>query len=95
VRAWPLDDPDAFDDRPALLPSREAHAVPNVEEATGTWRPGDTLIAATDAVGQWLLRTNPTRLANSDKETMHAAIQAARSDGTLCNDDSTVVWMRL
>ena len=94
-RAWPLDDPAAFDDRPALLPSREPHPVPTIEETTGRWAPGDTLALATDAVGQWLLRTAPTDRLAHDETAMQEAIRAARTTGTLRNDDSTIVWLRV
>ncbi|MEQ1701448.1 MAG: hypothetical protein ABMA25_15170, partial [Ilumatobacteraceae bacterium] len=57
-------------------------------------QPGDVLVAATDAVSEWLLGTEPGRLALVAEAPMAAieeAIRAARVDRSMVNDDATVV----
>lgn len=94
-RAWPTDDPDAFTNRPALLPSRSEGAVPSPEAATGTWATGDAFLLATDAVAAWLLRSDPARVLNWNADAFHDAVRAARDEGTLRNDDATLIVLKI
>ena len=89
--AWPLDDPEQFTHRPALLSSREGAAVPAVQERSGTWRPGDAFVLATDALAAWLLATDPARALGWTDATFLKAVDAARAEGVLRNDDVTLV----
>lgn len=93
--AWPVDDPDAFTQRPALVPSRGTHALPAPEETTGTWVPGDAFLLATDAAAAWLLRTDPVAVLALDDDTFPARIRAAREAGRLRNDDVTILTLRM
>jgi hypothetical protein len=54
-QSWPMDAPEAFTNRPALLPSRQGAAVPAPSTVSGTWTGGDTFVLMTDAVAAWLL----------------------------------------
>jgi serine/threonine protein phosphatase PrpC len=90
-QAWPIGDPGAFGDRPALVPSRPARALPPPEATRGTWQSGDALLLATDAVAAWLLRTGPARALDWTADAFATAVEAARADGTLRNDDSTLL----
>ncbi len=97
---WPLDDPDAFGHRPALLGSRLAEegtpAFPPVQEQTGTYRPGDTFLLATDAVAAWLMHDGPARaLAFDGDAAFREAVRAARAAGAFRNDDATLVVLRV
>lgn len=98
-RAWPVDDPDAFDTRPALLPSRDRHALPTPLATSGDWQPGDAFCLATDAVAAWLLRTDPARALSFDDslddDSFASAVEAARREGVLRNDDATLVVLSL
>jgi hypothetical protein len=89
-QAWPQDDPDAFGHRPVLLSSRRDGSVPAPAGASGTWTPGDTFLLATDAVAAWLLRVGPSA-ALDDNQSFAAAVDAARADGVLRNDDATLL----
>ncbi|MFO8100483.1 MAG: protein phosphatase 2C domain-containing protein [Salinibacter sp.] len=94
-RAWPTTDPDAFTNRPALLPSRPGRPVPSPEAATGPWVPGDAFLLATDAVAAWLLRTDPVRARAWTADAFHDAVQAAHAEGTLRPDDATLLVLEL
>lgn len=93
-RAWPFDDPDAFSNRPALLPSRSGRSVPVPETTTGTWQVGDVFLLATDAVAAWLLRTDPVQGIDFDEETFRERVVSAREEGALRNDDATLLIMQ-
>lgn len=95
LRAWPLDDPDAFDDRPPLLPSRAGHPVPNPRHTHGAWQPGDAFLIATDAVAAWLLRSDPATALGMNAGRFRERVQTARDEGMLRNDDSTLIWVKV
>ncbi len=93
--AWPTADPEAFTNRPALLPSRPSRPVSEPEPTTGAWRPHDVFLLATDAVAAWLLRTDPLRARDWTADTFRTAVQAARAEGTLRADDATVLILEI
>lgn len=93
-RAWPETDPDAFGNRPALLSSRPDASSPPPTVATGTWTPGDAFLLATDAGAAWVLRAGPSAVLNADRPFAEA-VEAARADGTLRNDDTTFLRLEL
>jgi serine/threonine protein phosphatase PrpC len=93
-RAWPVEDPDAFSNRPALLPSRSGRSIPSPQTTTGTWQAGDFFLLATDAVAAWLLRTDPARGRVLDEETFRERVVSAREEKTLRNDDATLLIMK-
>jgi len=95
IEAWPTADPDAFTNRPALLPSHPHGAAPAPEATTGTWQPGDTFLLATDAVAAWLLRTDPAALLPASENTFRTAVREARADGALRSDDATLVVLNM
>ncbi len=90
LRAWPMDDPAAFGNRPALLTSRADRAAPPVEAATGRLEPGDRLLLATDALAAHLLATDPPAALGLDADGFAAFVVAARAAG-MHNDDVTLV----
>jgi len=101
LQSWPFETPDAFTNRPALVPSRSDQTVPAPETATGTWQPQDLFLLATDAVAAWLLRADAsedegvqTRLsgvADWDEDTFRQIVDTARNEGGLRNDDTTLL----
>jgi len=101
LQSWPFEAPDAFTNRPALVPSRPDRTVPAPETATGTWRPQDTFLLTTDALAAWLLGSDqpgntrmsidPTKAAEWDDETFQKVVGTARTEGTLRNDDATLL----
>lgn len=93
--AWPRDEAVAFDDRPALLPSREDTPAPDPRRAEGAFEAGDAFVLATDAAAAWLLRTDPAEALRWDGEAaFHEAVHHARAKDLLKNDDTTVVTIR-
>ncbi|SHK18612.1 protein phosphatase 2C domain-containing protein [Rhodothermus profundi] len=90
-QAWPLEDPAGFHHRPVLISSRGDAALPAVEGMAGRWRAGDAFILATDALGAWLLATNPARLLQLAPEEWAVHITAARRRRDLRNDDVAAV----
>ena len=101
-RSWPVSAPDAFTDRPALLCSRphpEASVPERLRTTSGEWRRGDAFLLATDAVAAWLLRAHeqpeasltPAAARTWSAGAFREAVAAARTDGTLRNDDSTLL----
>ena len=93
--SWPTADPDAFTNRPALLPSRPNRPVPAPETTTGTWAPDDAFLLVTDAVAAWLLRTDPLRARDWTADTFREAVHAARAEGTLRTDDATLLILEI
>ena len=94
VQAWPTDDPEAYTNRPALIPSRGADRIPTPDTTTGRWAPGDTFLLATDAVAAWLLRAGPRSVLEADA-SFEATVETARADATLRNDDATLLILEL
>jgi len=97
-RTWPTDQPEAFTNRPALLPSRPDVPVPPVKHFSGTWVPGDRFAVATDAVAEWLLWTSPDVVLTGslpDAETIRRQLHEARNAGDLRNDDLTLAILHM
>lgn len=97
-RAWPYAAPDAFTNRPVLLPSRPDRSAPTPDDygaVTGTWQVGDAFLLATDAVAAWLLRTDPVRVQTWTVDVFRDAVDAARTEGRLRNDDSTLLVLEM
>lgn len=90
--AWPIADPEAFSNRPALLGSRTG--APEAEEAAGRWERGDRFLLATDALAAHLLRHGPAAALGLDAEAFAAFVEDARERG-MKNDDVTLVEMRV
>lgn len=93
-QTWPHAAPDEFTNRPALLASRPGPSNPEVEDCravTGTWTKDDTFLLATDAVAAWLLRTDPEAARTWTADDFRAAVESARAEGVLRNDDSTLL----
>jgi len=91
VHPWPVESADDFTNRPPLVPSRSDRRVPAPEMTDGPWRPGDRFLLATDAVAAWLLRTEDAAARHWDSESFRAAVDTARDDGALRNDDATLL----
>lgn len=96
LRAWPRAQAGAFDHRPALVPSRLDAQTPATRRAEGRFERGDAFVLATDAAAAWLLRIGPPEaLRWAGPEAFAEAVRAARDEGTLENDDTTVVVLQL
>ncbi len=104
--SWPAHSPDAFGNRPALVPSRasaDASGMEKLRTTTGAWTPGDVFLLATDAVGAGLLRGaqspeapfRPAAAAQWSAAAFRDAVATARAEGTLRNDDSTLLVLEL
>ena len=102
LRAWPWTEPDAFSHHPELLGSVDAPDTGDtaVVRAEQPWEAGDELLVCTDALAAHLL----TALLHGealpaprtwDTDAFHAYISEARVQGTLRNDDVTLVYARL
>lgn len=97
-QAWPYTAPDDFTNRPALVQSRSGHSSSESEDCralTGTWQKGDTFLLATDAVAAWLLRTGPSAARTWTADGFREAVDAARAEGVLRNDDCTLLVLKL
>jgi len=103
---WPVETPEDFTNRPALLPSRprsDALVQNACRATTGEWQVGDGFLLATDAVAAWLLRSqerSKSPVAPADARTwsledFRNAVATARSEGTLHNDDSTLLVLEI
>ena len=103
IAAFPLADAAAFGNSPKLVPSHARHlgrVVAHLERADGTWRTGDVLFLATDALAAWFLGqeaggTAPWRALNrigcDDADAFAAWATTERAGGGLRNDDLTLV----
>ncbi|PQJ33886.1 hypothetical protein BSZ35_04065 [Salinibacter sp. 10B] len=99
-QTWPLDHPEAFTNRPALLSSQQGASMPSPRTASGSWTAGGALFLATDAVAAWLLRRRASgksiaEMVQWDSDTFRDCVAAARERGTLRNDDSTLLVLDL
>ena len=94
VQSWPFASPDAFTNRPILVPSQPSRDVPSADATTGAWQPGDRFVLATDAGAAWLLRAGLDVLREGP-EAVQDRVQAARADGSLRNDDVTFLVLDL
>lgn len=95
IEQWPVKSPEAFTNRPALVPSRTGYAVPDPQVHSGTWSESDRLVLATDATAAWLMQTGLAEVLRADAETLRKRVRAARSEGTLRNDDVTLLELRI
>jgi len=93
--AWPVDNPQAFDHHPDLLPSRKGQDVPTPDTTSGEWETGDAFILATDAAAEWLLRTDPAAVLEFDDSRFRLATDSARGTGGLRNDDCTIALLQM
>ena len=55
LRAFPINQSAAFNNRPIVLRSNPDTVEPSFERASGQWQPADQFALATDALAQWLL----------------------------------------
>ncbi|MDO4636957.1 MAG: hypothetical protein Q4B13_05355 [Lautropia sp.] len=110
VRAWPLDHPDRFKERPTLLSTLQAHneftRAPDFESLTHTELdlarfPEPTLLCMTDALGEWTLRVasdDPGRLADllaiRSHEQLNSLVIAERNIKRMRVDDSTLAILK-
>ena len=98
VRSWPFGAAEAFTNRPALVPSASPRALPSPEAAAGDWAPGDAFLLATDAVAAWLLDANapvdPAEMEAGTEGAFRAAVERARAEEGLRNDDTTLLVLR-
>jgi hypothetical protein len=94
-QTWPFDTPDAFTNRPVLVPSRSDQEVPTPDSTSGTWTAEDQFLLATDAVAAWLMEGEPTTVSELDQDAFRERVAAARSDGFLRNDDATLLVLEL
>lgn len=102
--AFPMASPEAFGNRPSLIPSSSTVKCPTPELLAGRANPGDLLLLATDAVAASLLS-----LSNPDKwiavlKTIHDSIQTGETAALVKslkafqdvkNDDMTLTAIRL
>lgn len=110
VRAWPLDHPDRFKERPTLLSTLRTHngftQAPDFESlARAEWDlsefPEPTLLCMTDALGEWTLRiagNEPEKmsalLAIRTEEQLTALVISEREAKRMRLDDSTLAILK-
>jgi hypothetical protein len=91
---WPDMEASAFDHRPDLV-STQPNTLPAAHTTRGTWQPGDAFLLATDAAAAWLLQTGAAPALKWTPDTFREAAHAARTQGTLRNDDTTILRLVL
>jgi len=98
-RSFPVDDPDAFGTRPALVSSLAGGgpAAADVVVHEGALRVGDVLLIASDALAAALLRIARTApevwdvVARVDGAAFHALVEQSLAAGVLERDDVTLL----
>ena len=110
VRAWPLDHPDRFKERPTLLSTLRSHndftqapdfgSLARAELDLAAF-PEPTLLCMTDALGEWTLRVagdEPGRLADlmaiRSDDQLKALVIAERQAKRMRVDDSTLAILK-
>jgi len=108
IHALPLDDPQAFDNRPLLLGSRptanrQLRDAGAIVSASGTWQAGDTFLLMSDALAATFLR----QLHQTDCPALNVLafersalgfrrwVAGLRSERQLRNDDVSLLWLAL
>lgn len=100
--AFPLDQPEAFDQAPDLLASRDPRGgpTPPARRVEGVLEPGDTLLLATDALARFLMEQDAWGWALSLAEDPSPearfleGVQRGRASRQLKDDDTTLVLLR-
>jgi Protein phosphatase 2C len=106
LEAFPLSDPDAFDNRPLLLSSRPS-ANHNLRQAgaigacSGTWQMGDTFLLMSDALAATFLRRTLRQpavpLSGLDFERTPLGfrnwVRRLRAERQMRNDDVSLLWL--
>jgi len=109
--AFPITDPDGFDNTPQLVCSRPRApgAASGFQSCSGEFHAGDTIILATDALAQWFLREKAAGhcpwsellvyAGARDDELMMAAsedwMSGLRESKAIRNDDVTMLVINL
>ena len=88
---WPVDAPEDFTNRPALLSSQPGREAPEPQVREGTWQNGDAFLLATDALAAWLMEGTPAHLLQLDPTSFQERVVEAREAGALRNDDVTAL----
>jgi protein phosphatase 2C-like protein len=100
--AFPLDDPDAFDDPPPLVPTAARLTSYALQTATGTAEVGDSFYLVTDALARWFLAAidrgeKPWTTLNDVRTAadLDALVSSARDSRALKNDDVTLMTLAI
>lgn len=95
VTSFPVQRAEEFGSHPSLL-SSNSPSIDGLVHAAGALEPGDVLIAATDAVSEWVLsdESRVEFVATAEIAAIEAAARAARTDRSMVNDDVTFVRFR-
>lgn len=95
VASWPFESANAFTNRPALVPSLPDRAAPEARTTEGPYRSGDVFVLATDALAAWLFEEGLTALPGWTPTEFATAVQAARAEGSLRDDDVTALLLEI
>lgn len=110
VESLPLGDPEAFNSRPILVPSKVGtleSATPSIVCKSGRVEPGDSYLLLSDAIAAWYLRSwrdNTSRpktlafeecVASSSYEELQDLFAGSRELGSLRNDDIAAIIVRV
>lgn len=99
--SFPIVAADQFTSAPSLLRTKKGLAPPPVSFATGTCRPGDLFLLATDAVSARLISNAADgpidweRYSRLEPEEWQAEFDLLRDSGKLVNDDCTLLVLRV
>jgi len=103
LKATPLTQAEAFDNRPLLLGSRamsnkQLRCAGAIVETQGDWRPGDTFLLMSDALAAMFLRADAALDALNFDRTATGFQQwvcELRAQRALRNDDVSLLWLAL
>ncbi len=106
VDSMPLKNAASFTQTPPLLDSQQGHSVdhlvPYVHSYKGTYRHGDVLLLATDALAQWLLTQKEQGrsewqklLSMTNQQTFLHFVFQQRERGEMEDDDTTLLVIQL
>lgn len=99
--SFPIVAADQFTSTPSLLRTKKGLAPPPVAFATGTCRPGDLFLVATDAVSARLIgdvADGPVdweRFSCLEPEEWRVEVDLLRNSGKMVNDDCTLLVLRV
>jgi hypothetical protein len=101
ANSFPIEDEKGFGSTPPLICSRNTE-LRFMRTATGTWMPGDLFFWMTDAAAQWFIYQTkiglrPWELIASfpDSVTFESWLASTRLDGSMRNDDVTILMLRV
>jgi len=103
LSSFPYKSSEEFLQRPTLAgtnPKMNSLLAESFQSAEGALRSGDLIVAATDGLSQWLLRSveqdsQPWHIFMEDADSLAGLCDLERGEHRMRNDDVACAWIRV